>query len=318
VIIRHRLEYAAIRGLEAFAGGLSHVFSLRALVETAGWLGRSYARLAGPRVDVARVNLAIAFPEWEETEREIVLLESFANSARSIAELLLLQGPYRQELLGRVSIEGEVFLERALSTSPSGSVIALTAHFGSWELCGAGSAKLGFPLCVVHRTFDNPLIENQVKAWRESAGLGVVALGAAGLAVLRALRRGQVVAMLTDQDAPRNEGVFADFFSRPASTRAGPALVAMTTKTPVLPIFAFRQRDTGAGPRHVLRVGAPLALEPGGEEDEETLTRNVARMNDSIEHAIRLAPDQWMWGHRRWRTQPTGAPRTYPSRHGRD
>lgn len=316
--VRHRVEYAALRGLTALVAGLSHVFSLRALVEAAGWLGHSYVRLAGPRVEVARINLAIAFPDWEESEREDVLVESFANVARSIAELLLLQGPYREELLARVQIDGDAELRRALASSPSGSVIALTAHFGSWELCGAGSARLGFPLCVVHRSFDNPLVEEQVKAWRESAGLGVVALGAAGLAVLRALRRGQVVVMLADQDARKSEGVFADFFSRAASTRAGPALVAMTTKTPVVPIFAFRQRDAGAGPQHILRVGSPIAMEPGDEDDEAALKRNVARMNAAIEQAIRLAPDQWMWGHRRWRTQPDGAPRTYPSRHGRD
>lgn len=316
--LRHRLEYAAIRGLTASAGALSYLFSLRTLVEAAARLGRFYARRAGPRVDVARINLAIAFPDWEQSEREAVLVESFANAARSLAELLLLQGPHRQDLLARVQIEGEDLLRRALASSPSGSVIALTAHFGSWELSGAGAAARGFPLCVVHRSFDNPLVEEQVKAWREGVGLGVAALGTAGLGVLRALRRGQVVVMLADQDARPSEGVFAEFFCRTASTRAGPALVAMSTKTPVLPVFAFRQRDTGDGPKHVLRVGAPLALELGGEDDEAVLTRNVARMNASIEQAIRLAPDQWMWGHRRWRTQPQGAPRTYPSRHGRD
>jgi KDO2-lipid IV(A) lauroyltransferase len=318
VSVRHRLEYAALRGLTGLAAGLSHVFSLGVLVEAAAWLGQSYVRLAGPRVDVARINLAIAFPDWEESEREAVLVESFANVARSVAELLLLQGPYREDLLARVGIEGDAELRRSLASSPSGSVIALTAHFGSWELCGAGAAKLGFPLCVVHRSFDNPLVEEQVKRWRERAGLGVVALGSAGLAVLRALRRGQVVVMLADQDAHRSEGVFADFFSRAASTRSGPALVAMTTKTPILPIFAFRQRDAGAGPQHILRVGSPIAMEPGDEDDEAALKRNVARMNAAIEQAIRLAPDQWMWGHRRWRTQPDGAPRTYPSRRGRD
>ena len=316
--IRHRLEYVAVRGLTGIAGALSRFFSPRALVEAAASIGRSYARFAGPRVDVARINLGIAFPDWDEQQREAVLIESFANFARSIAELVLLQGPHRADLLGGVRIEGESELREALRTSPSGGVIALTAHLGSWELSGAGACRLDFPLCVVHRSFDNPAVEELVRGWRQGAGLDVVALGTAGLGVLRALRRGKVIAMLLDQDAKQSESVFAPFFSRLASTRSGPATIAMTTGTPVLPIFTFREPDTTGGPRHVLKVFPRLAIEPGSQDDGAALERNVCVMNTAIEQAIRQAPDHWMWGHRRWRTQPTGMARTYPSRHGRD
>ena len=123
--------------------------------------------------------------------------------------------------------------------------------------------------------------------------------------------------MLIDQDANRDEGLFAPFFSRPASTRWGPARIAMLTNTPVLPIFIYRESDARDGPRHVVRVSSPLALEIGCEEDDAALARNVGRMNAAIEDAIRLSPDHWMWAHRRWRTQPDGEPRIYPSRHGR-
>jgi len=317
VSVRHRLEIWAVRGLTALVSALSLIFSARTLSDAAGWVGRSYARLAGPRVEVARINLGIAFPDWSEPEREAVMIESFANSGRSLAELLMLRGCHRERLLRGVRLEGESELRAALEASPSGGVIALTAHFGSWELGGAASETFGVPLCVVHRSFGNPLLDELVKKWRLDVGLDVVALGAAGFGVLRALRRGKVVGLLGDQDADRSEGVFAPLFSRLASTRFGPALIAMTTQTPVLPVFTFRETATADAPRHVMRVFPPLAIESGDEDDEALLARNVAVMNTAIEDAIRISPDHWMWGHRRWRTQPEGAPRTYPSRHGR-
>lgn len=315
---RHRLEYLAVCGLTALARASSYLWSSHTLVEGAAWLGRSYARVAGPRVGVARINLEIAFSEWTARERERVLIESFADSARSIAELLLLQGRHRGALLRGFRLEGESELRKALANSGSGGVIALTAHFGSWELSAAGARQLGVPVCVVHRSFGNPLIADLLKSWRVAAGLDVVAMGAAGFGVLRALRRGKVVVMLIDQDAKRSEGVFVPFFSRLASSRAGPATIAMTTDTPVLPVFTFREPSSAGASRHVMRILPALALEAGGEDDEAVISRNVRRMNAALEDAIRLSPEHWTWAHRRWRTQPEGAPRSYPSRHGRD
>lgn len=315
---RHRLEYLAVRGATAIAAALSHLFSIRTLVEAAARLGRSYARLGAPRVDVARINLEIAFPDWSARDREVVLIESFADSARSLAELLLLQGPHRGALLRSFRLEGESEVRDALANSASGGVIALTAHFGSWELSAVGAQHLGIPVCVVHRNFSNPLIAELLKSWRVAAGIDVVALGRAGFGVLRALRRGKVVVMLADQDAKRSEGVFAPFFSRLASSRSGPAMIAMTTDTPVLPVFTFREKSASGEWRHVMRVLPPLALEFAGDDEQAAIVRNVTRMNVAIEDAIRLSPEHWMWAHRRWRTQPDGAPRSYPSRHGRD
>ena len=88
----------------------------------------------------------------------------------------------------------------------------------------------------------------------------------------------------------------------------------MTREVPVLPVFVFR---SGTTTKHVVRVFPALELEPEPESDAETaavLRRNVARMNDAIERAVRLAPDHWLWPHRRWKTRPAGAPALYPRR----
>jgi KDO2-lipid IV(A) lauroyltransferase len=107
--------------------------------------------------------------------------------------------------------------------------------------------------------------------------------------------------MPLDQNASRREGVFVPFFGRLACTRDGPARVAMKTGTPVLPVFIERIGDTM---RHRVRAEPPLELVPEGADRDAALVENVARMTAAIEAAIRNAPDQWIWTHRRWKTRP--------------
>jgi KDO2-lipid IV(A) lauroyltransferase len=78
-----------------------------------------------------------------------------------------------------------------------------------------------------------------------------------------------------------------------------------------MPVFLFRRDGSH---RHEIRCFPALALEPAGSDAEGALRENVCRMVGAIEEAIRAAPDQWAWSHRRWRTQPPGEPRPYPSR----
>ncbi len=138
-------------------------------------------------------------------------------------------------------------------------------------------------------------------------------LGRAAIGVFRGLAKGRLVTLLLDQNAHRDEGVFAPFFGHLALTRSAPAGIAMNRGVPVLPVFVFRVGETA---RHVVKVCPPLEIEPDDEDPEGALARNVGRMNEAIETAIRAAPDHWLWPHRRFKTRPEGEPSLYPrSRH---
>lgn len=294
-------------------GAVLRSVSLERSVRLGARVGRLYARLGGARVSTARVNIALVFPSWSDSEREALLLSSFANMGRSIAETAQLQGSGRRALLDGVRIEGAEHYESARAQSKTGGVLAVSAHFGSWELLGAAMVDQGYPLCVVHHPLDNPHLDRMVGAARESVGLETLAMGKAGLGLLRAVRRGRVVALLMDQNASRDEGVFAPFFSHLSSTRSAPAKLAVARDIPVVPVFIFRDADGG----HVARVYPALELEPEPAEESAAaaaLERNVTRMNRAIEVAIEEKPDEWIWVHKRWKTRPDGAPKLYPRR----
>ncbi len=281
-------------------------------------LASLYARLAGPRVADARINLQIAFPERSRQSREKILFDSFANLGRSFAEVCAMHvhrgggdGRESSRLFDRVSIEGRENLARAERQSGQRGALVLTAHFGSWEFCAAALSHRGLPVSVVQHGFANPYIEKTVTAWRQRAGLETLTMGGAALGIFRALSRGRYVALLMDQNASVEDGVFVPFFSRMASTRSGPVLLAMTRETPIVPVFFFRVGKSG---EHVARIGSPLILEGAQEDAEKALLRNVERINATIEAAIREAPEQWIWSHRRFKTQPPGRDSVYPSR----
>lgn len=283
-------------------------------LQLGGWVGWLYARLGGPRVSDARINLAIAFPDWTPLRRNEVLLASFANHGRSLAEVCMLGGPGNDRIYENIRFCGLEHLEAARKRSGDAGVLVVSAHIGCWELCAAAMAQTGWPTSVVHHAFRNEEIERIVTVWRQGAGLETVKLGRAAYGIFKALRCGRFVGMLMDQNASLDDGVFAPFFGRDACTRRGPIQLAMRSGTPIVPIFIYRQGATG---RHVVRAEPEIEVERGDPDDHEIVLRNVARMNDVIEAAIRRAPDQWIWAHRRWKTvEPGGAPSPYPAKRG--
>lgn len=299
--VGQRLAALALR----LAAGLVARLPLDVATAAGAALGRGYARLGLPRVRDARLNLAIAFPERSPRAREELLLASFADLGRRLIEVAFLATPRRELLMERVRVEGEEHLVAARAAHPSGGVLLLTAHFGTWELALPAMARRGLPMAVVERGSANPAIAALMAGWRGvEQGVRLLRMDAsAALGVLAALRGGRVLAVALDQNARRDEGVFAPFFGEPACTRSAPVLLAMKRGFALLPAFVLRE-----GQSHVIRALPPIALEPPGDDEAAALARNVAAVNAVLEAQIRRAPAQWLWVHRRFRTRPEGLP----------
>ncbi|HVH06500.1 MAG TPA: lysophospholipid acyltransferase family protein [Myxococcota bacterium] len=292
-----RAAGAAAHALLTAVRGLPRDRALR----VAGAFGRSWARLGGPRAAAAREHLRIAFPEWSEAERRAAAERSFAHLARSFVELATLASLSREEVRALADVEGLEHWHAYRERAPGVGAICLTGHIGSWELLVAVMTAHGVPIAVIQRPRDNPILDGVVAEMRGHNGAVMLPRGNAARAAFRGIRDGQVVAMTLDQNASRKEGVFVPFFGRPACTRDGPARIAMRTGVPVFPVYIAR---IGESARHRVRIHPELAMVPEGADPQAALVENVARMTASIEAAIREHPDQWIWTHRRWKTQP--------------
>ena len=203
----------------------------------------------------------------------------------------------KELVLERTRMEGfEPF--RAAAESGRG-VVLLTAHLGNWEMGGASIAARGVALDVVGKGMSNRLFQEELFATRERLGMRVIEMGEASREALRSLGAGRVVALLGDQQAHRG-GVLVPFFGRPASTARGPALFAMRSGAPVFVAFALREPGHLA---HYALTFEPLPFTPSGSTDADVV-RLLEAYGAALETAIRRAPEQYFWQHRRWKNAP--------------
>lgn len=287
----HRLQYMALRGL---------VFLLDRLPEPVRrGLGRGLGRFTFSvlrlRRAVALENLRAAFPDWRPERIEAAARASYEHFGVVFLELLQLRRLRPEEVRERAVPEGESVLRDALARGRG--VVVVTAHLGNWEVAGAAMAARGLPLWVTARRQRNRLVDRYVTRAREQGGMRVIKVDEDLRPVLRALRNGDAVAFLADQDAGRR-GCFVSLLGRLASTPLGPARFAIRAGSPVVSGLTIRNDDGTYQVRFTeLSVRDEL---PEGEKEIELTRRFVAE----LETQIRAHPEQWLWGHRRWKTRP--------------
>jgi len=298
---RHRLEYAGF----LLAYGLLAALPLGVTMPVAAAVAATIIRVAPRLRRIGLTNLAIAFPEKSKRERMAILVASWRNLGRTVAELGHVRRLTAANVHAVVRIEPEapwremVAHERAL---------VFTGHFGNWELCHVVHGLLGYPVHLVHQTIKNPLIDAFVERLRSHGGTRLLRKNAAARGVLRALTRERGITVLPlDQNASRRTGVFVDFFGRPASTNAGFGRIVLRTGVPVYPAFLLRE---GTSARHRIVILPRVSFASMADPDRAAVDV-TQRCTAVLEEMIRTHPDHWLWTHKRWRTRPLGEPELY-------
>lgn len=260
---------------------------------------------AGHRLDrrhreIGIENLRAAFgPALSEAEAARLSIETWRHFGRITVDTLLSPAWSREEVMRIVAAEGVEHLREAHARGKG--VVCFGAHFGHWELAGLVQGYLGFPLALVARPLDNPYLERMLARIRQQSGNLVVHKRQALRDMIRAVHRGMSVAILIDQDA-HEDGVFVPFFGRPASTTPAAALLALRTGAALLPVYCLP--ETAGGYRIVYESEIPV--EPTGDRDADVL-RLTRACTERVEAWVREHPSQWLWMHRRWKTQPREA-----------
>jgi KDO2-lipid IV(A) lauroyltransferase len=296
--MRELLEYMFVKGLSVAVNILPLRFC-HYLVVCLGNLGYLFDRRH--RL-VALGNLRASFGS-EKPTREIkrIARGAFQNLVRIAVVFLRFPKLNKDNIDRMVSIEGQGELDRALGKGKG--VIFLTGHLGNWELIALTLALNGYRLNFLFQKIKNRRINGLVMRYRASIGTKAIPKGVAVRDILRALRRNEVVGILADQDAG-TRGIFLDFFGRLASSPQGPIVFALATGAAILPSFMVLQ---GNG-RYELTIGNPLKLKVTGDKRKDIVT-NLTKFNKILESQVRCYPDQYLWLHRRWKTQPQKAQR---------
>lgn len=281
--------------LNAITGGLARL-SRPAALRLGRGLGWIYGSVIRHRRSDALAALRRSLPERSEAERQRILDVMYRNLTINYVEVMRLAGGADDDLRQLVTIEGEEIIRTVLRRGKG--VLILTAHLGNFDLLAMFSAQRGYPLTIISKEIKNPAVNGMWMRLRERYGVKIVLSHNSMRGCLKVLKGNGVIGFILDQNRPHDQGVFVTFFGRPACTTPGLAFISAVTQTPVVPGFIHRTSDG----RHHLRV-LP-AIEPPADREEDTLRHATQQYTMIIEQEVRRYPDQWIWIHRRWKTQP--------------
>ena len=134
--------------------------------------------------------------------------------------------------------------------------VFISGHFANWEVMASAICNRPLDCQITYRSANNPHIDRRIAKARHAYGINVLTPKGAGTReLMRALGRGQSVALMNDQKF--NQGIAVPFFGHDAMTAPGPTRLAMKFNAPMLPISCLR---TGAG---TLSRDLPRALHAG-------------------------------------------------------
>ncbi|MQA30734.1 MAG: tetraacyldisaccharide 4'-kinase [Luteitalea sp.] len=288
-LIRHRLEYVAVRTVIGFV----RVMPSRLVDACGSLLGLVSYTLDRAHRRIAQRNVAAAFPARSAAERRQIVRGAFTHFGRLLFELLKFSTLSPEAMLARVEFEGE---ERVRSAYAHGNgVLFVTGHFGFWELQAMVHAIKLQPMAVMARALDNPALNQLLERIRTRTGNSVIYRQETMRRVLRQLHAGGGVGILIDQHIQSRDAIYVDFFNRPAATTSAVAALALRTGARVVPLFAL---PLGGG-RYRMVYEHPI--EPPPRDSADPIHEFTQRCTDVLEMYVRRHPELWMWMHRRWR-----------------
>jgi KDO2-lipid IV(A) lauroyltransferase len=291
---RQRLEYEAVRVTRALVGMLPWG-GVRAL---GTGLGLLFYALDGRHRRIAFANVAAAFPRKSPDECRALVREVFSHFGRLLFELLKFSHLTPEQALARVEFDGVEYVHEAHKQGRG--ALLFTGHFGYWEIQALAHGAAHYPVGVLARPLDNPLLHQLLEDLRCSTGNHVIYRRGALRRVLRALAQNEGVAILIDQHIQAPDAVLVNFFDRPASTTLALAVLALRTGAPVIPVFALPLPDGR------VRCLYEHPVDPPTEDTPEAIRDFTQRCTDVLEMHVRRYPHLWLWMHRRWRDVPVG------------
>ena len=282
---------------------------LERLAQLIGWIPRPVARCMGNFLgeaaflldkrhrEVTLKNLQMALGrELDPTQRRSLAKAVYRNLGQILFEVGWSLTVDWETLCRHITVEG---LDNYRTAYRQGNgVLVITAHMGNWELLPIVAGQVDIPINIVYRPLDFKPLDRFFERTRSRFGARLIQSRRALLKILKALKKGEAVAMLMDQNVDYYDGVWVDFFGHPACTTKAMAVIAMKTGAAVMPVFLYRQAD---GFRAVF--GQVLTPAPTTGDQRKDVEARTAQYTKVIEEGIRAEPDQWFWVHRRWKTK---------------
>lgn len=279
--IKNDALYAALLGLDALARRLPR-----------RWLEALLGRLAHAIVtssSVARANVAAVFPGWSAAQQQALLARHAERLAQHASAALGIAWQKSAPAALPFTPGSQAVLDAALAEGRG--VLLASAHLGAWERVARTLVESGLPLTAVTREPYDARLDRWLGALRRQ--VPTIARGASGAAraMLRCLRRGEILAVPMDLATRGADTLETTFLGRPTAIVTGPARLALHSGAAV--VVATYTRRSGREALAIRRVETPHG-------EPEAAARLTNRLATALSDAILECPEEWLWLHPRW------------------
>jgi KDO2-lipid IV(A) lauroyltransferase len=259
-------------------------------------------RVIPSRRRAAHINIKQAFPKFSKKEIEALNKKSFKSMGTSIFEMGIAWFEKSSVLKQQCQIEGKEYLDQAIKNNKA--VILLTGHFTTLEMGGRLIGHYVNKYNAIFKKAHNPLFNALMVHYRSKMGDELIE-NKNVRSIIHGLKKGHTTWFAPDQDFRYQDIVFTPFLGGIASTLTATAKIAKMTKAAVVPFYPVRL-DNGKGFKLIILP----ALEnfPSGDIEADS-----ARVNKAIEEMVYANPEQYLWLHKRFKTQPDGRSSIYLS-----
>lgn len=240
-------------------------------------------------------NLLIAFPKWDQAQRQQLTKLAVKAQLQSMLEFIKCWGSTPEYSITQIKqVHGESLLHDAIAAKKG--LILVVPHLGSWEMMNAWLNQFA-PLVIMYKPDDNQAINQFVLDARSRLNAVLVPTDETGVRqVFRALKQGGVTAILPDHLPETSGGIFSPFFGCPVFTTTLVSKLAQKTQCAVLQLACIRNDDRNGFDIYIEKVSDSITS-PNLQESVDTL-------NQAMEQLIKREPQHYHWSYKRFKAYP--------------
>jgi KDO2-lipid IV(A) lauroyltransferase len=251
---------------------------------------------------VTRENIALCFPELDETAQRQLVRDSLVETGRTIAESAFAWTASVDRCRASITdVAGKEFVDEAIDRGQG--LIFVIPHLGNWEVINhyLGSE---YGLTHMYQRNHSKELNRLIQQYRSRTGTKFVEANRAGIREqLEVLRGGGTVGAMPDQEPEVHTGSFARFFGVPCLTNT--LIPNLARRTGAEAVIAWCARSDSASGFSVRFTPLDLSGDLG---------TGLEKLNHGIEETVRHDPAQYLWSYKRFRTRPDGDPELYQFR----
>ncbi len=249
----------------------------------------------GYRRKVTLQNLRNSFPEKTEREIQKIAKDFYRQFTDVIVEILKLVSMSREELKRRLVFANQEVLDDFVRQGKP--VITMGSHSGNWEwILSAGAVQFDFPAEGVYKPLNNAFFEEFMLYLRSRMGARLIKMKDTLRDFAANRNKPRVVAMLSDQTPLRSEITFwTNFLNQDTPFYVGAEKLARKFNYPVLFLDVYRIK------RGYYRLTFEVISDGNALQETGTEYPITVAFAQKLEAAIRRAPADYLWTHKRWK-----------------